>query len=218
MKRRMKTLSGKVPPRKALLGLIGLAAGYLFVAPSVAADDWQQVAHYALQSKLGNLALPLPWVDALRIDLDEPNTIRRADGNGIMSRPTIVHSQYDPSVTYDVSRFYRADKPRVNFLLRYAGRRAGEVISFGSDSGYSAAKIRIAPAVFAGYTRAFRLRKQTYLTFGLSAWLGGKVTEKACFDAYNRAYYCPTLTAWSDHIPIENRHDIHSSLVFTRVF
>ena len=200
---------------KLLVGLI--CFGVLCPPPSLAADNWQWVANYALESKQQNIAFALPWLDSMRISID-PTTIRRADGGGIMSRPNVVRSRYDQSVQHDLSKFYKSDKPRINLLMRYAGRQAGEVISFGFDSGYSAKKIEVKPALFLGYTRAFQVARQTHIVIGVSGWLGGKVSEKACLDSFNRAYYCPTLTAWSDYTPIENRNDIHSSMVFVYAF
>ena len=182
--------------------------------PVAATDDWQQVATYALASKQMSVKVAWPWLDTLYWSAN-PDTIRHADGSALMRRPRVVASAYDRSVRHDLSRFYRPDKPRLRFKMRYAGRRSGEVISFGIDTGYAAEKIRVRPALFLGYARAIEVRKNFYLTAGISGYLGGRVSEEACFDAYDRAYYCPTLTAWSDYRRPKHRAAVHGSLVFT---
>ena len=182
--------------------------------PAAAANDWQQVAGYALTAKHLNMKVAWPWLAEMAVSA-APHTIRAADGRALMRRPAVVASAYDAAARYDLSRFYRPHHPRLRLKLRYAGRHSGEVISFGIDTGYAAQKIRVRPALLLGYARAFEVRKNFYLTAGISGIIGGRVSEKACFDSYNRAYYCPTLTAWRDYRPPKHRGDLHGSLVFT---
>jgi len=191
-----------------------LAAALCAIALPAAADDWQQVAGYALAAKRLNLKVAWPWLAEMEVATD-PHTIHAADGRQLMRRPQMVASGYDSSARYDLSRFYRPNAPRLRLKMRYAGRPSGEVISFGLDTGYAARKITVRPALFLGYARAFEVRKNFYLTAGLSGTIGGRVSEKACYDSYDRAYYCPTLTAWRDRRRPPHRADLHSSLVFT---
>lgn len=191
-----------------------LAVALCAIALPAAADDWRQVANYALTARHLNMKVAWPWLAEMEVAAD-PHTIRAADGRALLRRPTVVASGYDASARYDLSRFYRPDNPRLRFKMRYAGRRSGEVISFGLDTGYAAEKITVRPALLLGYARAFQVRKNFYLTAGLSGALGGRVSEKACYDSYDRAYYCPTLTAWSDRRRPPHRADLHGSLVFT---
>jgi len=194
---------------------IVFAVAFITVAvPATAAADWRHAAGYALTAKHMNIKVAWPWLAELSVDA-APHTIRAADGRALLRRPTVVASAYDASARYDLSRFYRAKSPRLRFKLRYAGRLRGEVITVGLDSGYAADKITVKPALLLGYARAFEMRKNFYLTAGVSGVIGGRVSERACFDAYDRAYYCPTLTAWRDHRPRQHRNELHGSLVFT---
>jgi len=183
-------------------------------APATAAADWRHAAGYALTAKHMNIKVAWPWLAELSVDA-APHTIRAADGRALLQRPTVVASAYDASARYDLSRFYRAKSPRLRFKLRYAGRLRGEVITVGLDSGYAADKITVKPALLIGYARAFEVRKNFYLTAGVSGVIGGRVAERACFDAYDRAYYCPTLTAWRDHRPRQHRNELRGGLMLT---
>lgn len=191
-----------------------LAVALSIAAWPAAADDWRQVADYALTARHLNLKVAWPWLAEMDAAAN-PHTIRAADGRALLRRPTVVASDYDASARYDLSRFYRPKAPRLRFKMRYAGRRSGEVISLGLDTGYAAKKITVRPALLLGYARAFQVRKNFYLTAGLSGAIGGRVSEKACYDSYDRAYYCPTLTAWSDRPRPPRRADLHGSLVLT---
>ncbi len=186
-------------------------------APALAADDGMNLAHIALAAKQQNATPAWPWISHMRVSDNSTRSIKMADGKTVLERPRIVRS-YSESVRYDVSRFYAPDRLQVNTIMHYAGRRAGEIISFGFDSGFSAEKLTVAPALFAGYTRAFRVAKATHITIGLGGWFGGKVSQKSCRDSVDREYYCPTLTAWSDYR--QPRHQLHQyyHLVWTRDF
>lgn len=194
-----------------------LAAAFIIATPVATAADWRQAAGYALTAKHLNMKVAWPWLAALDVDA-EPHTIRTADGRALMRRPTVVASAYDSSARYDLSEFYRPKSPRLRFKLHYAGRKRGEVVSFGLDTGYAAEKITVKPALLIGYARAFEVQKNFFFTVGVSGALGGRVSEKACFDAYDRAYYCPTLTAWRDHRPREHRNELHGGLALTWIF
>lgn len=195
---------------------IVLAVAFTVVATAAppAAADWQQAAGYALTAKHMRIKVAWPWLAALDVDA-APDTVRAADGRALMQRPTVVASAYDASARYDITRFYRPKSPRLRFKLHYAGRKRGEVVSFGVDTGYAADKITVQSALLLGYARAFEVRKNFYITAGISGVIGGRVSEKACFDSYDRAYYCPTLTAWSDYRPRKQRNDWRGGLVFT---
>ena len=183
-----------------------------------AADGGEDLARIALAAKQQNAVPATPWIGRMRIAAASTNgDIYLADGRRLMERPGVVRS-YSESAKYDVSRFYRPDSLQANMVLHYAGRIAGEIISLGFDTGFSAEKIRVKPALFVSYTRAFKLAKQTLIAVGAGAWFGGSVSEKPCRDAYDRAYYCPTLTAWSEHYQPRHRLHRHFHLTFSHSF
>lgn len=201
-------------PAAARIVLIAVFITVAVVLPATAAADWRHAAGYALTAKHMHIKVAWPWLAEMSVDA-EPHTIRAADGRALMHRPTVVASAYDASARYDLSRFYRPNNPRFRFKLHYAGRQSGEVISVGIDTGYAADKITVKPALLIGYARAFEVRKNFYFTAAFSGVIGGRVAERACFDAYDRAYYCPTLTAWRDHRPRKHRNELQGGLALT---
>ena len=180
-----------------------------------AADNWRGLADYAMDLHRQNAVIALPWLDRLSLR-SKPTDITAVDGAKIMDMPRTAHS-YDQRPRA-VDKFYDPKAPRLNVVARWAGRRPGEIFSFGLDSGFAADKIRVKPGLFLGYARVFTLAKNTKLAWGVSGWFGGAVSEKACTDDFGRRYYCRTLTAWRDHRPIETRNDIHHSIVIRREF
>lgn len=153
----------------------------------------------------------------MRIVEKSTSNIILADGKSLMKRPSAVRS-YSKTVEYDVSHFYQPDKLQLNMIVHYAGRLAGEIISFGFDTGFSAEKITLKPALFAGYTRAFQVAKSTHISVSMGGWFGGKVSHKPCRDDFEREYYCPTLTAWSDYHQPGERLQRYYNVTWTHDF
>ncbi len=198
--------------------LRGFFIGAFLSSPCAAQAVDGGLAHYALAAKRQNAKPALPWITRLSVTERRFGDIRLADGAKLMERPDIVQSRYDQSVRHDLSRFYQFDRMRVNALMHYAGRRAGEVFSLGLDTGFSAEKITVKPALFVGYARAFQVAEQTHVAASMGGWLGGGVSEKPCRDTFDREYYCPTLTAWTDYRPPRHRLYRYIHLVFTHTF
>lgn len=170
---------------------------------------------YAILAKQHDVKVPLPFLTQVSLLDKTPGIIQSADGRGIMYSPRVVSSGYDSSVKYDVSRFYKSDKIRLNMMIQYAGRIAGEIFSAGLDTGHHAQKIKIEPAFFVGYARAFQMTERASVTLGFGGWFGGTISEKPCIDYYDREYYCGTLTAWTDYKPVKNRLDKYVKAVWS---
>ena len=194
---------------------------FLSVSPVFAGDDGHRrlMSRVALAAERQGIESVLPWITRFNFETTaNVHEILLADGEMIYERPTKVSSVYDRSVVYDVSSFYKPSSPRLKAVMHYSGWHAGEIFSFGFDTGFSAEKIRVKPAFFLGYTRAFRLGEMTHLTLGLGSWFGGGVSEKPCLDEYNRAYWCPALVAWTDYAPSRRRLAQYVNLVLTHRF
>lgn len=178
---------------------------------SVLAMDGQHLARVAIETNKQNKVMQYAWIDpASNLQFNNMD-IASANGIKLMNNPKTAGS-YN-GVQYDVSHFYTAKKPRINMIMHYAGRTPGEILSFGIDSGFSAKKIKIKPALFVGYSRAFKIKENTHIAFNINGWLGGKILEQPCRDDYNREYYCPTLTAWRDYKPLDNFYSFQQSVV-----
>ncbi|WP_462137261.1 hypothetical protein [Candidatus Mycalebacterium sp.] len=184
---------------------------------AAAVNGGMDLVRIAVAAKQQNAVPATPWIGSMRIADSSADDIYLADGRRLMKRPGVVHS-YSETVEYDVSRFYRPNGMQAKMVLHYAGRTAGEIFSVGFDTGFSAEKIRVNPALFVGYTRTFQVAKQTLVAVGAGGWVGGKVSENPCRDEYNRAYYCPTLTAWSDHRQSRRRLQQHFQLMVSHSF
>lgn len=195
-----------------------LAAGIaLLPLPLAAMENGRGLADIALAAKQQNKKPAIPWVSTLQIRSNDSMAINLADSKQLMRRPNLVAS-YNLEQIYDVSRFYKADFVRVNMVLNYAGRRAGEIISVGVDSGYRAQKLTVQPALFLGYARSMQVGKGNHFTFATGGWLGGKVTHTACRDSFARKYYCGNLTAWSDFHPQQYQLQRYYQIVYTHEF
>lgn len=185
---------------------------FLLLPIPALAIDGGHLARIAIETHQQNKVIQYGWMDSqsnLQIDTTD---IMRANGVKLMNRPKTAGSYNN--VQYDISHFYTNKKPRINMVIHYAGRIPGEILSFGIDNGFSAQKINIRPAFFVGYSRAFKLAKNTHIAANANAWLGGKVSEQPCRDDFNREYYCATLTAWSDYKPIDNPANFQLNIVF----
>ncbi len=192
---------------------------FLSAVPVLASDDAhrQFLARVALAAERQNLKKPLPWITRLSFET-RAAALTLADGQYLYQSPNVVRSAYDTSVVHDVTHFYKPSAPRSKMVIHYSGWHKGEIFTFGFDSGVSAEKIRIAAAFFIGYTRAFRVSDMTHLTLGVGSWFGGRVSEKPCLDSYDREYWCPALTAWTDYAPPRRRLYQYISLSLTHRF
>lgn len=211
---------------RKLIALCVWAVGCIFAAAAHAVDDWQSLSSVAIEARRQGVTIESPWLQHMRVDV-EPNEIRYADGGSMMRTPDIAYS-YD-NKPRDVSRFFKPKYPRINAIMRYAGRAPGEIISIGVDSGYSAEKIRVEPALFLGYTRAFEFAPNTHLAVGASRWFGGEVREFAVdceIDIFCRKYHAATLLSWRDYQPNPSRdymdrevqYDMHYHLMLIHEF
>ena len=198
--------------------VIGLAVGIaLFPLSLSAMENGRVIAAISLAAKQQNAMPLMPWISNLRITGNASTAIHLADNRQLMQRPNRVTS-YNTKKLHDVSRFYKPDTMRVNLVMHYAGRRAGEIISVGVDSGYRAIKITLEPALFIGYARSIQIGRGKHFSFATGGWLGGKVSHKACRDSFGREYYCRNLTAWSDFHPQRHQLQRYYQLVYTHVF
>ena len=124
---------------------------FLSVSPVFAGDEGHRrlMARVALVAERQGIESVLPWLT--RFNFETTANVREillADGEMIYERPAKVSSAYDRSVVYDVSSFYKPSSPRLNAVMNYSGWHAGEIFSFGFDTGFSAEKIQSEAGVF----------------------------------------------------------------------
>ena len=204
-------------------------AGVFWATGAAAAPNGQVISTISLAATKQNIIPHTPWLDfASRMSIfkNDDAMIHAADGREYMKVPTQAESQ-DGLVHDYIDKFYRPDLPRVHLVVHYAGRKPGEIISFGLDSGHHAEKLTIAPALFLGYarTRQFAANKsgvKNYLTIAGGGWFaGGNIKHKPCTDSTGREFYCGTTGPWVDYASFINRDpqlDYYAHLRFTREF
>ena len=173
---------------------------FSYTAKAVDPNYTNQVSDISINSKLANANLPLPYLSRLSVQKN-PASINNSSGLSIMSSPGNVNSGYDSAISYDVSDFYRLNKPRLQTALAVPSSLPGEYFMIGLDSGVSSQKLKIGNGLFLGYTNTIDLNQDTFFNYSFGSWFGGKVKETPCYDSYDRAYACKSLTAWSDYKP-----------------
>jgi hypothetical protein len=128
----------------------------------------------------------------------ENGSFTQSSGQTFMSVPAWTYSHYDTSVAHSMQAFYSSAQFRYRWVLNYVSPSSHWLLSIGHDNGVQTPKLDISPAVFFGMAKAVDLHKNHYLQLSWGQWFGGKVTQRPCWDVYDRAYWCPQLTAWSD--------------------
>lgn len=126
----------------------------------------------------------------------------RADNKLLFSSGEDIYSQYDNRVSVNAYEFFNRKNYRINFTGIFKTQAKGEIIIFGFDSGTSSNKLKINPAIKFGYINSYELRPNFYISYGVSKWFGGSISESPCLDSYDRAYSCRHLVSWSDRKPL----------------
>ena len=112
--------------------------------------------------------------------------------------PRVVASAYDPGVVYDLGDFYASSQQRLRLVVNQYLPGTRLVLSAGVDTGSQAAKISISRSFFFGVSGHAQLSQRWDLKFTSGAWQRQKVAERPCVDAFERQYWCPNLTAWTE--------------------
>ncbi len=183
---------------KYMLASLSLVAS--FSACAVDALYSSEISRISVASKLHNQNLAIPYLSRLSVEKN-PATITNASGLSVMSSISVAYSGYDSSISYDVTSFYRMDKPRIQSAVTLPSSSPGEYFTIGLDSGVATQKLSIGSGLFLAYTNTFNVSKDIFFNYSLGSWFGGKISESPCYDSYDRAYACRSLTAWSDYNP-----------------
>jgi hypothetical protein len=147
---------------------------------------------------------PLPFGFVSEIEIRrEVNLFSSNSGFAILNTQSKVTSEYDEtSNAYAMTHFYTAAKQRQHLISNFVIPNTKALISIGYDSGSRAEKILISKTFFIGLSAYKRLDPKSAIFFMAGGWQKEKITEKPCVDEYDREYWCPNLTAWSDYKPL----------------
>ena len=75
--------------------------------------------------------------------------------------------------------------------------------TFYADSGYRSSLLNAEPMLNLGMTLSFNLTSRTAISFSDNAVYShfGEVSEKPCYDSFDRSYHCGTGLSWLDSFP-----------------
>ena len=158
-----------------------------------------------------------PFLSTVDI-IKENGRFTRSSGWYIMDVQPVASSTYDPTVAYDITKFYQSSNTRVRFISNYQLQKTGFFISYGYDSGTKSEKLQVSKSFFVGASQAFNVQKSHFFFYSVGRWYGEKITQKPCLDSYDREYWCPSLIAWKDRPVIQDRQESFVDLRYIFVF
>jgi len=179
---------------------ISLLCSLLALTANAYAGDEEQrdmVQRILTAARDAQFKMDYPFITQMYVQREQGN-FTLSSGRGLLSVNDTVVSAYDQDIAHNISDFYKTKNTRQRWVLNYLETDTRWLLSFGYDSGAQADKLSIQPSVFLGLAKNFELRRDHHLMFSWGQWFGGKVTERPCLDAYDREYWCPNLSAWSE--------------------
>lgn len=202
-------------------GLVqGLLCGLVVLTTQAHAGDEDQrdmVHRLLMASRDVRFKLDYPFVTQMYVQREHGN-FTLSSGRGLLSVNDTVNSAYDEAITHHISDFYKATNTRQRWVVNYLEPDTRWLWSFGYDSGANADKLSIESSVFLGLAKNFELNRGHHLMFSWGQWFGGKVTERPCLDAYDREYWCPNLTAWSERPALDTSPGTYYELKYQWLF
>jgi hypothetical protein len=139
-------------------------------------------------------------------------------GDYFLRVPAVVFSAYHPDARYPMASRYNAIEPRLRGVINVQWFNQPTLVSLGFDSGVQTEKLRLSPALFLGMGHRLDWDAKTSVLLVGGRWFGGKLTEEPCWDAYERAYWCPNLTAWSERPAMAKEVLGYVAISYRRVF
>jgi hypothetical protein len=146
----------------------------------------------------------LPFAFVSEIDARrEINVFSSNSGFAVLNAPAKVTSEYDAtSSSYSMTPFYTANNVRKHLISNFVIPNARALFSIGYDSGSSSEKISISKTFYLGVSTYKKLDSNSAIYLMAGGWQKERISEKPCFDSYDREYWCPNLTSWSDRKPL----------------
>jgi hypothetical protein len=180
-------------------------------------DQRDMVQRILMASRDVHFKLDYPFVTQMYVQREQGN-FTLSSGRGLLSVNDTATSAYDEAITHNISDFYKATNTRQRWVLNYLEPDTRWLFSFGYDSGTQADKLSIEQSVFLGLAKNFELSRDHHLMFSWGQWFGGKVTDRPCLDAYDREYWCPNLSAWTDRPALDTTPGKYYELKYQWLF
>lgn len=160
-------------------------------------DHRWAVNHVWETARTGVHSDPLVFFSELYLQ-KEAGDFTKNSGRLLLSVPAWTSSTYDTSVKHSLASFYSTRQWRTRWVINYIAPKSQWLLSLGHDTGVQTPKLSIAPAVFLGIAKHIEIHKNHSLQLSWGQWWGGQVSERPCLDDYDREYWCPNLTAWTE--------------------
>lgn len=146
----------------------------------------------------------LPFAFISEIDVRrEINTFSSNSGFEVLNAKEKVTSEYDEtSNSYEMTPFYTGFKQRQHLISNFPIPSTKAMLSIGYDSGSRSQKISISKTFFLGLSTYKKIDIHSAIFFLVGGWQKERINEQPCVDEYDREYWCPNLTAWSDRKPL----------------
>ena len=200
--------------RQSLLcGLVALTAN----AHAGDEDQRDMVQRILFAARDAQFKMDYPFVTQMYVQREQ-GSFTLSSGRGLLSVNDTAVSAYDQDIAHNISDFYKAENTRQRWVLNYLEPDTRWLLSFGYDSGAKADKLSIEQSVFLGLAKNFELSRDQHLMFSWGQWFGGKVTERPCLDKYDREYWCPNLSAWSERPSLDTSPGKYYELKYQWLF
>ena len=153
------------------------------------------------------------------ITLIDTSTFISSNAEVFMSKPGKVCSTYDNTICQDVSDKYTASNVPLLFQGLYQISQ-DSVITMGLNTGYESSKISVSSSASLGGAHRWYLSANhtSHLIIEGNYWFGAVVTHRPCLDSYDREYFCPTLSAWSEFSYDPYPRSYNFKLTYEKVF
>ena len=103
---------------------------------------------------------------------------------------------------WDTSEYYSQENESYSssFYISHDFNRFKFTSKIFLDSGYDSALIDVDPLYYISLSAKYQLGENEKIKVVIDPIIkmGGGVTERACYDDFNRAFHCGTGMAWSD--------------------
>lgn len=206
---------GRLRPLAAALSALFWAAAGAASADDLAHRDFVDLL--VRRSMAEGRVAPGVWLSVVDVEGDA-GWVTRNSGRLLLDVPPRVASAYDLGITKDMVKLYEPASPRVRAIATAAVPFGGFFVSAGHDTGLHAAKIDVRESWFLGASKGFPVGDASWVVVHAGGWLGERIRERPCLDAYDRAYWCPKLIAWTDRPPLKLEPEVFLELKWLRAF
>ena len=123
---------------------------------------------------------------------------------------------------FDVSNFYASRKLEFSAsgtaVIEFT-KTIDFLVPFAVDAGYDSSLYQTTPSLSAGFGLVYSNENYAFaLSAGNLVSIGGKVSERACTDEFNRKFHCGLGIAWTDYTTIQPKIEENYRLAFSMRF